>query len=249
MLGQSKKNFFIIASSLAFIPFVFQNCGKMEVRSFFSSSMEHEKASEIPDHYEKVELQSTKSFVPVGNRKYVASVLKDVFAHPQFEMKSEMNTTDQNSYQHLHNIINGYIERRADVFRGVCAEMNHRGDCSSAKLNEFVADHANSEVKRNSLVIYTCDRILTSDKYVRWFIDKITPENESSYDRDGTLFPSRSHVKQALEMFYLGHDFPEETLDRLMDLGSEVQSGEQNFIDAWRMIISGICHSPGWQLY
>lgn len=177
----------------------------------------------------------------IGDRKYVASILTEVFG-PTASL-----------------VIRRFVQQKLSLFSGPCDSNTNptRGifvcDAGIPGLVSDVTDLNSSQIGlsstgREGQRLRTCDELVYTDATVRYAISQATGIADLSYlNSGGNSVPSKLQLKAAYALFNPGRSLPASVVSNLETLATAaVQAGRP--LDPWRYSLLAICYAPEWQI-
>ena len=251
-----KKYIGLILVCFVFI-FLNQNCADYSANQFEQLASNHSPS--ILD----IDLPSHKA--RLGDRSFVASTLALAFL-PEGEQISRsegIRLIGDSLYKHIYmavtnnysdgsdqgivDIIEDKILKQAPDFGGPCNFIEKDETCTQSPTDQQsrVSDSsreiiASSTSVREGFRLNACTQLTSNDRAVKNFIFNLTGQRNTAFDYN-------EHAQSVYHKFYT-RPFTDETHEGLSGLyNSAIASGE-NSVDVWRLIITAVCKSPGWQI-
>ncbi|MNS64206.1 hypothetical protein D3C72_973270 [compost metagenome] len=210
---------------------LFQNCGPMgtfasedvqmlDMASEGGSDMNHPAQKEVLPPTQRVQL---------GNKRYVASLLREVF------------TSAATPVPNLEALLNQWIINRGAQFGMGCDPYSTYSarDCGGSVTNANLPYRADANTVRESFHVQFCENVLGMDQGVTAVLEKIA--NRPSV-------PNSDSVRQIYMLFYRADQPSTIVINSLLDYDKVLAQGNESTLDRWRGVILQVCESPGWQL-
>jgi hypothetical protein len=207
---------------------LFQNCAP---GTFASSDYQYlEMGSEGGvNHPSQKDILPPTQRVQLGNRIYVSTLLREVFASAVTPVPG------------LEGLLNKWVINRGAQFGGGCDPYSSYSghDCGGASSNANLAYRIDANTVRESFVVQACENILGYDAAVAAVLEKVS--NRASV-------PNSDAVKQIYQLFYRGDAPSAIVINSILDYDKSNAVGGETTTNRWRGVILQICESPGWQM-
>ncbi len=223
------KIFFIFLTFGILVQY-FQNCGR--VGSFYLSSSqggETSLASLAMEHPGSSKLTLPKQRILVGNKVYVASLMRNIFSR----------TAEDDG---LEGHINQWIMNRPAQFGGSCSTYDSysQRDCGGDVSNVNLAPATDDNTIRESFRLQFCRNILGYDEFVISALGKVGLTVDQA--------PNPKSILLTYSLFYQDQEASPMVIDSLVDLDRTLMQTSEPLTERWRAQLLLLCESPGWQL-
>lgn len=169
----------------------------------------------------------------LGDRDYIASVLKEIFTPTGHEA-------------FLDDVLSAEIRSSMGLFGGTCNVYSSEGlsDCSLQYPGQFLTNDVAGPVRqptsaaREARRLRACERIIDRPAAVQAALRKIP--KASLDERPGAL-----QLAAAFDLFYPGQPLPADTQRALAALVDDAKNAPD---ESWQLLLLALCQSPGWQL-
>lgn len=202
------------------------------VSFFLNCSAEHNNYSSVSmplDHGGPAGELTVESRVPLGDRLYIESVLREIFY-------------DADSAPHFNGTLYDELRTSQHLFGRPCSpyETGDLDDCQHAIANANFAMHATSSSAREATRLQICRWYTAADKTLLAAVRKTgAPENQP---------PDEAASAAVVRLFYpeIEESVVAETAVALRAL--DAAAAGESAIHRWRLQFLAVCESPGWEM-
>ncbi len=233
MLKSQKNKIFTLLLTGLVLTQMYQNCGQMgEFQTLDMSSMNLSMGSggtTDMDHPAQKEVVLPTQKIQIGNRDYVAALLREVF------------TRSSGPIPNLEGLLNQWIINRGAQYGLGCNPYSSYSarDCGGDVANANLAYRTDDNTVRESFRIQFCENALGMDEGVNAILEKIPNRGAA---------PSAETAKQVYGLFYRGDGPSDLVVSSLLDLDRALAAKNETAFERWRALALQVCESPGWQL-
>jgi hypothetical protein len=190
---------------------------------------------ELPDAGVTVppSLPPPQAELTLGDRDYIASVLKEIFTPTGHE-------------PYLDDVLRTEIRASIGLFGGACNVYSSAGlsDCGLQQATQYQTNDVTAPARqptsaaREARRLRACEQIVDRPAAIEAALMKIP---KASLDR----VPDATQLAAAFDLFYPGQPMPAEAQQALAALVNDVKNTPG---ESWQLLLLALCQSPGWQL-
>ncbi|WP_374074008.1 hypothetical protein [Bdellovibrio bacteriovorus] len=233
MLKSQKNKIFTLVLTGLVLTQMYQNCGQMgEFQALDMSSMNLSMGSEggtDQNHPGQKDVVLPTQKIQVGNREYVASLMREVFTNPARPVPN------------LEALINQWIVNRGPQYGLGCNPYSSYSgrDCGGDISNSNLSTHMDDNTVRESFRVQFCENVLGMDEGVSAILSKIS---------NAPAAPNAQAAKQVYGLFYRGDEASDLVISSLLEFDRALAVKNETPLERWRALALQVCESPGWQL-
>jgi len=204
----------------------YTNCSKAEVNMAESTSM-----TLSPDHPAAQSLLSAQYNSPLGHKKFISSLMRDVFSN---------SSSEANYLTALNANIQYWSDNQGAQLGLACNpyESTTGQDCGGNIGNSNLPISSVSTTIREAIRIHLCDEILGYDNAVTAALANASVS---------AAVPDEDSIRALTGLFYRGELPSQEFISTFVEMDQHLSAEGLGTTDRWRMILVELCETTEWQ--
>ncbi len=220
----------LVTLSFIFLPLAFTNCGAQPFQMVDVTSLIPGDAPTDTTHPPSDKAQVSTQKPIIGNRLYVASVIRDVFTNQGGAVLPGLDAE-----------LNKWILNRLPQFGGGCDLYSSSSgrDCGGDGSGVNISPRVDTTTVRQTYAIKICENATSLNNSMSYVMSRMGIAAGTE--------PSGSTISQ-LYMLYYRTDYPDkDILQLLVQLNNDLKSNGESVEERWRALTNYICELSDWQ--